>query len=134
MFMGPGAGGSPTASAVLGDVVTAARNRVRGVAGHGESAYSTPGITDPSSVVSAYYVAMTVRDEPGVLSRVADAMARRGVSIAAVRQEQASGGSGARLGITTHRAPDGNVRAVVDELLGGGDVLGDVRVLRVEGA
>lgn len=135
MFMGPGAGGSPTASAVLGDVVTAARNRVRGVAGHGESAYTSPGITDPSLVVSAYYVAMTVRDEPGVLSRVADAMARRNVSIAAVRQEQTYGSyASARLGITTHRAPDGNIRAVVDELLQGGDVLGDVRVLRVEGA
>ncbi|MDO5533196.1 MAG: homoserine dehydrogenase [Propionibacteriaceae bacterium] len=135
MFMGPGAGGSPTASAVLGDVVTAARNRVRGVPGHGESAYSRPGITDPATVVSAYYLALTVRDEPGVLSRVADAMARRGVSIAAVRQEQTTGeDASARLGITTHRAPDGSVRAVVDELREGGDVLGDVRVLRVEGA
>ena len=135
MFMGPGAGGSPTASAVLGDVVTAARNRVRGVAAHGESAYTSPGITDPASVVSAYYVAMTVRDEPGVLSRVADALARRGVSIAAVRQEQTTGAdASARLAITTHRAPDGNVRDVVAELLEGGDVLGDVRVMRVEGA
>ena len=135
MFMGPGAGGSPTASAVLGDVVTAARNRVRGVAAHGESAYTSRGITDPAQVVSAYYVAMTVRDEPGVLSRVADAMARRGVSIAAVRQEQTSGpDASARLGITTHRAPDGSIRAVVGELRQGGDVLGDVRVLRVEGA
>ena len=78
---------------------------------------------------------MTVRDEPGVLSRVADAMARRGVSIAAVRQEQTSGpDASARLGITTHRAPDGSIRAVVGELRQGGDVLGDVRVLRVEGA
>ena len=135
MFMGPGAGGSPTASAVLGDVVTAARNRVRGVAGPGESAYTSPGITDPALVVSAYYLSMTVRDEPGVLARVAEAMARRGVSIAAVRQEQTEGEDAtALLMITTHRAPDGHVRAVVAELLEGGDVLGDVRVLRVEGA
>lgn len=135
MFMGPGAGGSPTASAVLGDVVTAARNRVRGVAGPGESAYTSPGITNPALVVSAYYLSMTVRDEPGVLARVAEAMARRGVSIAAVRQEQTEGEDAtALLMITTHRAPDGHVRAVVGELLQGGDVLGDVRVLRVEGA
>ncbi len=135
MFMGPGAGGSPTASAVLGDVVTAARNRVRGVAGPGESAYTSPGITDPARVVSAYYIAMTVRDEPGVLARVSEAMARRGISIATVRQEQTSGEDAtARLGITTHRAPDGEVRAVVAELTEGGDVLGNVRVLRVEGA
>ncbi len=135
MLMGPGAGGSPTASAVLGDVVTAARNRVRGVAGPGESAYTSPGITDPARVVSAYYIAMTVRDEPGVLARVSEAMARRGISIATVRQEQTSGEDAtARLGITTHRAPDGEVRAVVAELTEGGDVLGNVRVLRVEGA
>ena len=135
MFMGPGAGGSPTASAVLGDVVTAARNRVRGVAGPGESAYTSPGITDPALVVSAYYLAMTVRDEPGVLARVAEAMARRGMSIATVRQEQTDGEDAtARLGITTHRAQDGDVRAVVAELLEGGDVQGEVRVLRVEGA
>ena len=135
MFMGPGAGGSPTASAVLGDVVTAARNRVRGVAGPGESAYTSPGITDPALVVSGYYLAMTVRDEPGVLARVAEAMARRRVSIAAVRQEQTEGDEAtARLIITTHRAPDGDVRAVVAGLLEGGDVQGDVRVLRVEGA
>ena len=134
MFMGPGAGGMPTASAVLGDVVTAARNRVRGVAGPGESAYTSPGITDPALVVSAYYIAMTVRDQPGVLARVAEAMARRRISISAVRQEQTSGEDAtARLGITTHRAADGDVHDVVAKLLEGGDVLGDVRVLRVEG-
>ena len=135
MFMGPGAGGSPTASAVLGDVVTAARNRVRGVAGPGESAYTSPGITDPARVVSAYYIAMVVRDEPGVLSRVAEVMARRDISIATVRQEQTrDDDASARLGITTHRAFDGDVRAAVAELTEGGDVLGNVRVLRGEGA
>ncbi len=135
MFMGPGAGGSPTASAVLGDVVTAARNRVRGVAGPGESAYTSPGITDPARVVSAYYIAMVVRDESGVLSRVAEVMARRDISIATVRQEQTrDDDASARLGITTHRAFDGDVRAAVAELTEGGDVLGNVRVLRVEGA
>ncbi|MFP5417267.1 MAG: homoserine dehydrogenase [Actinomycetes bacterium] len=135
MFMGPGAGGSPTASAVLGDVVIAARNRVRGVTGHGESAYTSPGITDPGQVVSRYYLALTVTDQPGVLARVAEAMASHGVSIAAVRQEEAAAnGDTARLGITTHRAPDASIRAVVDQLTSGSDVRGDVRVLRVEGA
>lgn len=134
MFMGPGAGGSPTASAVLGDVVTAARNRVRGVSGPGESAYSTPGITDPGRVESRFYLSITVRDEPGVLARVAEAMARHDVSIAAVRQEQLGDGGYARIGVTTHLAPRAAVRQVVDHLTATNDVHGDVRLLRVEGA
>lgn len=134
MFMGPGAGGSPTASAVLGDIVTAARNRVRGVAGPGESAYSTPGITPPGAVRSRYYLSVTVRDEPGVLARVAEAMARQQVSIAAVRQEQGDEGGRAHLGITTHEATHDAVRAVVAHLMSTDDVHGGVRVLRVEGA
>lgn len=134
MFMGPGAGGSPTASAVLGDVVTAARNRVRGVAGPGESSYSSPGITDPGAVESRFYLALTVRDEPGVLSRVAAAMALQGVSIATVRQEQLGEVGYARLGIMTHQAPFAAIRSVVDQLATTHDVHGDVRLLRVEGA
>jgi len=134
MFMGPGAGGSPTASAVMGDVVTAARNRVRGVAGPGESAYSTPGITPPGRVLSRYHLALLVRDESGVLARVADAMARRRVSILAVRQEQLPDDDHvARLVITTHEAPDADVRALVTALEATDDVRGRIRVLRVEG-
>ncbi|MFZ2428464.1 MAG: homoserine dehydrogenase [Propioniciclava sp.] len=134
MFMGPGAGGSPTASAVLGDIVTAARNRVRGVSGPGESAYSSPGITPAGAVRSRYYLSVTVRDEPGVLARVAEAMARQEISIAAVRQEQIDEGGWAHLGVTTHEATHDAVQAVVAHLLGTDDVHGDVRVLRVEGA
>lgn len=134
MFMGPGAGGSPTASAVLGDVVTAARNRVRGVSGPGESAYSRPGITDSGRVASRFYLSITVRDEPGVLARVAEAMARHDVSIAAVRQEQLGDGGYARIGVTTHLAPYAYVRSVIDHLTATNDVHGDVRLLRVEGS
>lgn len=134
MFMGPGAGGSPTASAVLGDVVTAARNRVRGVAGPGESSYSSPGITDPGDVASRFYLSITVRDEPGVLARVAEAMAGHGVSIAAVRQELLGEGGYARIGVTTHEAPYASVRDVVALLTATNDVHGDVRLMRVEGA
>ncbi|WP_269779116.1 homoserine dehydrogenase [Propioniciclava soli] len=134
MFMGPGAGGSPTASAVLGDVVTAARNRVRGVAGPGESAYSTPGITDPGRVRSRHHLALVVRDEPGVLARVAAAMAHSGVSIQEVRQVPLPGdGAHARLSITTHVASTADLGAVVAELEASDDVSGRIRVLRVEG-
>lgn len=134
MFMGPGAGGAPTASAVLGDVVTAARHRVRGVAGPGASTYSTPGLTDPGRVGSRYYLALEVRDEPGVLARIANLTASQDVSIQAVLQEQIPDEDRyARLGITTHVAPDRSVRQITAALEAGGDIRGTVRVLRVEG-
>lgn len=133
MFMGPGAGGSPTASAVLGDVVTAARNRVRGVSGPGESAYTTPGITDPGAVRCRHHLALTVHDEPGVLARIAATLASRRVSIQAVRQEQIDCAGAARLGITTHVAAVADVRAVVAQLEASDDTEGAVRVLRMEG-
>ncbi len=131
MFLGPGAGGSPTASAVMGDVVTAGRNRVRGVAGPGESNYSTPGITPAGRVRSRYYVTMFVADEPGVLAQVATTFARHGVSIQAVRQDEAP--TGARLGVMTHVAADEAIRTTVAELEDMPEVERGIRVLRVEG-
>lgn len=132
MFMGPGAGGSPTASAVLGDVVTAARNRVRGTRGPGESTYSARGITPPGKVSSRYYVSMTVNDEPGVLARVAASFAGHGVSLQAVRQE--SQGADARLGVMTHLAVDDQVSATIAELRELPEVGEQIAIMRVEGA
>ncbi len=132
MFMGPGAGGSPTASAVLGDVVTAARNRVRGTRGPGESTYSARGITPPGKVSSRYYVSMTVNDEPGVLARVAASFAGHGVSLQAVRQE--SQGADARLGVMTHLAVDDQVSATIAELRELPEVGEQIVIMRVEGA
>ena len=131
MFMGPGAGGSPSASAVMGDVVTAGRNRVRGVAGPGESNYSSPGTTPAGRVESRYYVRMFVADEPGVLAQVAMVFARHNVSIQAVRQDEAP--AGARLGVMTHVAPDEAIRATVIELEAMPEVEPGIRVMRVEG-
>ncbi|MGC3993254.1 MAG: homoserine dehydrogenase [Propionicimonas sp.] len=132
MFMGPGAGGSPTASAVLGDLVTAARNRVRGARGPGESTYSARGITPPGRVSSRYYVSMTVHDEPGVLAQVAGRFADQAVSLQAVRQE--SEGSQARLGVMTHRATAEQVSRALESLGAMPEVEPGVSVMRVEGA
>lgn len=132
MFMGPGAGGSPTASAVLGDLVTAARNRVRGSRGPWESTYSARGITPPGLVSSRYYVSMTVHDEPGVLAQVATAFARHGVSLEAVRQE--SHGAHARLGVMTHLAIDDQIQATLAALRGMPEVHEEIAMMRVEGA
>ncbi len=132
MFMGPGAGGSPTASAVLGDLVTAARNRVRGARGPGESTYSARGITPAGEVSSRYYVSMTVTDAPGVLAQVATCFARHGVSLQAVRQE--SQGVEARLGVMTHLATQDAVAAAIADLRSMAEVRPGIAVMRVEGA
>ncbi len=132
MFMGPGAGGSPTASAVLGDLVTAARNRVRGTRGPGESTYSARGITPAGKVCSRYYVSMTVTDAPGVLAQVATCFARHEVSLQAVRQE--SQGVEARLGVMTHLAMEDAISATIADLRSMAEVRPQIAVMRVEGA
>ncbi|PKQ22463.1 MAG: homoserine dehydrogenase [Actinobacteria bacterium HGW-Actinobacteria-5] len=132
MFMGPGAGGSPTASAVLGDLVTAARNRVRGARGPGESTYSARSITPAGRVSSRYYVSMFVHDEPGVLAKVAGCFADQNVSLQEVRQE--SKGDRARLGVMTHRATAAQIEAALAGLATMTEVEPGVSVMRVEGA
>ncbi len=132
MFMGPGAGGSPTASAVLGDLVTAARNRVRNSRGPGESVYSGRGITPAGAATSRYYAAMVVNDLPGVLASVAATFARHGVSLQAVRQE--SSGEWARLGVMTHVAQSSHMAAAIAELDKMAEVRAGISLMHVEGA
>ena len=135
MFLGPGAGGRPTASAVVGDVVTAARNRVRGVPGHGETSYNETRVADPGQVESRYYLRMVVQDTPGVLARVATCLAQHGVSIQAVRQEPTADGDGrlAQLGVMTHEAAHAEVMATIAELEAMAEVDEGIRVMRVLG-
>ena len=137
MFYGQGAGGNPTASAVMGDVVMAARNRVHGGRGPRESKYAQLPIAPMGIVSTRYYVSMTVKDRPGVLASVATEFGRRDVSIAEVRQEGIldSHGqpNGARIVVVTHRAADAALSetvAALSEL----DVVQEVNsVLRLEG-
>ncbi|MCE1175169.1 MAG: homoserine dehydrogenase [Propionibacteriales bacterium] len=131
MFMGKGAGGSPTASAVLGDLVTAARNRVRGARGPGESTYSGRTITEAGLERSRYYASLTVHDEPGVLAEVAATFANHGVSLQAVRQE--SVGEQARLGVMTHLAFHREVSGAIADLDRMPTVQPGISLMRVEG-
>ena len=87
MFYGQGAGGAPTASAVVGDLVAVARNMV--ASGHGprESAYAALSVQPMGNTPTRYHVSLDVADKPGVLSQVAAVFAEHDVSIAAVRQE-----------------------------------------------
>ncbi|HEV8562308.1 MAG TPA: homoserine dehydrogenase [Actinophytocola sp.] len=131
MFYGQGAGGAPTASAVLGDLVAVARNRVAGGRGPGESAYAALPVRPISMASTRYHVSLDVADRAGVLSTVASVFAMHDVSIAAVRQE--GRGDEASLVIVTHSAPDAALRSTVDKIAGMPVVRDVVSVMRVEG-
>jgi len=132
MFYGPGAGGSPTASAVLGDVVSAARNRLRGVVGPGESTHADLEVVSIGHVRTSYHLAIDVDDRTGVLAAIAQVFADHGVSIRTVRQ--VGTGDDAQLVIVTHEASDADLAATVAGVRKL-DVVHDVSsVLRFEGA
>jgi homoserine dehydrogenase len=131
MFYGQGAGGAPTASAVLGDLVTVARNRLSGVTGAGESTYAQCEIAPMGDTVTRYHVAVDVADEPGVLAAIAEVFARNHVSIQTVRQE--GRGADAMLVVVTHTAPDRALAATVDSLRSMDIVREVTSVMRVEG-
>ncbi|MEV6629287.1 homoserine dehydrogenase [Actinoplanes sp. NPDC051470] len=131
MFYGRGAGGTPTASAVLGDIVAAARNRLTGTRAPSESAYAKLPIRPIGEAVTRYHISLDVAERPGVLAAVAGVFARHEVSIATVRQSGRS--EDAQLVIVTHGAPDANLAATVAEL-GKLDIVRSIAsVLRVEG-
>jgi len=137
MFYGQGAGGNPTASAVMGDVVMAARNRVHGGRGPRESKYAQLPIAPMGVISTRYYVSMTVKDRPGVLASVATEFGKREVSIAEVRQEGVLDDhgqlTGARIVVVTHRATDAALSDTVSAL-SELDVVEKVNsVLRLEG-
>ncbi len=131
MFYGAGAGGAPTASAVLGDLVAVARHRVNDTRGPAESVYADLPVLPMGETITRYHVALDVADRPGVLARVADAFAENGVSIQAVRQE--GHGQEAQLVIVTHRAPDAALSATVEALREQEIVRAVASVMRVEG-
>ncbi|MCO7221810.1 homoserine dehydrogenase [Klenkia sp. PcliD-1-E] len=131
MFYGQGAGGEPTASAVLGDLVAVARNRVAGAAGPGTTVYAGLPVAPMADTPTRYHVSLDVADVPGVLAQVAQEFAAQGVSISTVRQDGA--GEAATLVIVTHRAPDSALSATIAALRGMPAVRAVTSVLRVEG-
>jgi homoserine dehydrogenase len=131
MFYGAGAGGGPTASAVLGDLVVVARNRVAGIRGPDAPSYAELPVLPMSEALTRYHVALDVADRPGVLAPVAEAFARHDVSIRAVRQE--GRGDEAYLVIVTHTARESALAATVADLSAMEAVRAVDSVMRVEG-
>jgi homoserine dehydrogenase len=131
MFYGRGAGGSPTASAVLGDVVAVARNRLSGGRGPGESSYADLRVRPMGESLTRYHVSLDVADKAGVLAAVAGAFARHDVSIQTVRQE--GRGDDATLVVMTHVAREAALAGTVEELRALDTVRAVASVMRVEG-
>jgi homoserine dehydrogenase len=131
MFYGRGAGGAPTASAVLGDIVSVARNKLSGVRAAGESVYADLRIRPIGEVTTRYHISLDVADRAGVLAAVAGVFSQHGVSIATVNQS--GRGDEAILVIVTHGAPDAALAATVAELRTLDIVRSVASVLRVEG-
>ncbi len=131
MFYGRGAGGSPTASAVLGDVIDAAANLRSGSA-------ATLGALRPArirpidDVESEYYLQLEVNDQPGVLAQVAAVFGQHGVSIRSMEQDGL--GDRARIIFITHSARESDVQATLAELRGLPAVRKVNGLLRVIGA
>ena len=131
MFYGRGAGGDPTASSVLGDLVAAARNRVAGFVDPGQSTYANLHVRSIGEATTSYYINLRVVDESGVLAAISNEVAAHGVSIEAVRQDGESGD--ARLIICTHAATDEKLNATVEALRAMPVVREVLGVMRVEG-
>jgi homoserine dehydrogenase len=129
---------------VLGDVVAAARHRVHGGLGPGESAYADLPVHPMGQTRTRYHVSLDVADRPGVLAQVAQVFSDQSVSIEAVRQRLLDdggddspagrhGGSAAELVVVTHTATDAALSATVDALAQLDVVRAVTSVMRVEG-
>ncbi|MBR7824979.1 homoserine dehydrogenase [Actinospica sp. MGRD01-02] len=131
MFYGPGAGGTPTASAVLGDLVAVCRNRVNGGRAPGVSAYADLRVSPMGEARTRYHISLDVDDKAGVLAQVAQIFAQQDVSIQTVRQE--GRGDDARLVVSTHAASDAALSGTVEKLRAMPTVRAVASVMRVEG-
>ena len=131
MFYGPGAGGAPTASAVLGDLVAVCRNRLSGATGPGESAYAALPVASMGEVVTRYHISLDVADKPGVLAQVATVFAEHGVSIDTVRQRARTARPPSSWSPTVH--PTRRSAATVEALRKLDTVRGVASIMRVEG-
>jgi homoserine dehydrogenase len=131
MFYGRGAGGIPTASAVLGDLVAVARHRVFGGLGSRESEYAGREIASIGEAMTRYHIRLDVADRPGVLAAVAQAFAHQGVSIQTVRQE--GHGNDAELVVVTHSGVESALATTVAQLRSMDIVRNVASVIRVEG-
>jgi homoserine dehydrogenase len=132
MFYGRGAGGAPTASAILGDVVAVARHIALNSVGQRETDYADRDIAPIESTKTKFLIRLEVADKAGVLASIATTFANHGVSIQTVNQ--AGRNDDAEVTIVTHLATEGELKATVESLKKMDAVQNISSVIRVEGA
>ena len=132
MFYGAGAGGPETASAVLGDLVSAAKRHLAGGPGLADSTHANLEALPVQFVNTRFQITLEVSDKAGVLAKIASIFADHGVSVETVQQSTASN-SAALLTIMTHMASERDLEAVVVALKGDDSVASVASVIRVEG-
>jgi homoserine dehydrogenase len=132
MFYGRGAGGAPTASAILGDVVAVARHIALNSVGQRETDYADRDIAPIESTKTKFLIRLEVADKAGVLAAIATVFAKHGVSIQTVNQ--AGRNNDAEVTIVTHLATEGELKATVASLTAMDMVNKISSVIRVEGA
>lgn len=131
MFYGQGAGGNPTGTSVVGDIIDVSRNIIAGGRGPGCTCYNDVRIRAIDEMESQYYVLLNVADKTGVLATVAHAFGDNNVSIGSVWQE--GSGDEAQLVMITHRALERDIQATLARLRATEDVTKIASVMRVEG-
>lgn len=135
MFYGRGAGGAPTASAIMGDLVSAARNRVNAGHGAGESNYAQLEVKDFGLSTTRYQVRLSVADKPGVLARIAEVFSANEVSIETVTQApREDRNDAAYLIIATHEGTEAALAQTINTVAQLDVVEEVMSVLRVEGS
>ena len=132
MFYGSGAGGTQTASAVLGDLVSAAKRHVAGGPGLADSVHADLDTLPIDRVNTRYQITLEAKDQPGVLASIANTFAAHGVSVETVEQS-INPRKTATLMVGTHQATEASLAAVVQALAASDAVESITSVIRVEG-
>lgn len=134
MFYGAGAGGIETASAVLGDVVMAAKRHLGGGSNHGESSHAKLQIMPIDDIITRYQVSLEVRDEPGVLAVIASMFADLKISVETLEQSTIEAdGDTVLLTIITHETSESSLQKLIEKL-GESEVVAEFKgQVRVEG-
>ena len=132
MFYGSGAGGTQTASAVLGDLVSAAKRHVAGGPGLADSVHADFEVLPIDRVLTRYQITLEAKDQPGVLASIAATFAEHGVSVETVEQS-INPRKTATLMVGTHEATESSLQAVVIALAASDAVESITSVIRVEG-
>ncbi len=139
VLYGKGAGSLPTASAVVGDIIDLARNRISGVTGRVPVASfqwesRVPIAIKPmADIESMYYLRCMVKDQPGVLSKISGILGQRGISISSVLQKGRKEGQTVPLVILTHRSLERSTQTALQEINALSMISEPTTLLRMEG-